>query len=308
MKKILLLMAVAMAFVSCNSYDSYNDMKEKCNNLDGAFGLKIGASKSEIMEYAESAGYTVKKGVPYPIFTYNDRIDVFDLQKECKGNIEWFYISNVNVDNIRQKDKIALTFFKGELVFIEANLGYRDVLTESLKGDYLNVSDNVFSAIKQKYGKGIDMKKSREVSSKYKEYSNFYTEKSVVRYYEGISSFLITEYYDWSNTNSFYNEKTMHILCGVCNYDDFIHIKKVDRVYNYRRKPSMDDKEYQNSLNRQHVLEEMGMDDAAELERKARIRYLEGGGYHSKDGGSQVHFQGSKEQEEQLKQMDEMGW
>lgn len=69
-----------------------------------------------------------------------------------------------------------------------------------------------------------------------------------------------------------------------------------------------DDKEYWNSVNREKKLRDMGMKEAAELERKARIRYLEGGGYNSKDGGKQVHFQGSKEQEEQLRQMDEMGW
>lgn len=69
-----------------------------------------------------------------------------------------------------------------------------------------------------------------------------------------------------------------------------------------------DDKEYWESVNREKALRDRGMDRAADIERKARLEYVQGGGYHSKDGGSQVHFQGSKEQEEQLRQMDEMGW
>ena len=68
------------------------------------------------------------------------------------------------------------------------------------------------------------------------------------------------------------------------------------------------DEEYWNSVNREKTLRNSGNDAAADLEKRERLKYLQGGGYHSKDGGHQVHFQGSKEQEEQLRQMDEMGW
>lgn len=68
------------------------------------------------------------------------------------------------------------------------------------------------------------------------------------------------------------------------------------------------DDEYWASVSRQKALEDMGMDDAAKIERNARLKYVQGGGYHSKDGSSQVRFQGSKEQAEQLRMMDEMGW
>lgn len=66
--------------------------------------------------------------------------------------------------------------------------------------------------------------------------------------------------------------------------------------------------EYWKSVSRQKALEDMGMDRAAEIERNARLKYIQGGGYHSKDGTSQIQFQGSKEQAEQLRMMDEMGW
>lgn len=68
------------------------------------------------------------------------------------------------------------------------------------------------------------------------------------------------------------------------------------------------DDEYWASVSRQKALEDMGMDDAAKIERNARLKYVQGGGYHSKDGSSQVRFQGSKEQAEQLRMMDKMGW
>ena len=68
------------------------------------------------------------------------------------------------------------------------------------------------------------------------------------------------------------------------------------------------DEEYWNSVARQNELEEMGYDGAANMERNARQEYMRGGGYHAPDGTPQVHFQGSREQAEQLKQMDEMGW
>lgn len=68
------------------------------------------------------------------------------------------------------------------------------------------------------------------------------------------------------------------------------------------------DEEYWNSVARQNELEEMGYDGAANMDRNARQEYMRGGGYHAPDGTPQVHFQGSREQAEQLKQMDEMGW
>ena len=68
------------------------------------------------------------------------------------------------------------------------------------------------------------------------------------------------------------------------------------------------DDEYWKSISRQKELEDIGMDGAANMERNARQEYIRGGGYHSQDGTPQVHFQGSREQAEQLQQMDEMGW
>lgn len=69
-----------------------------------------------------------------------------------------------------------------------------------------------------------------------------------------------------------------------------------------------DDKEYWKSVNREKALKAAGMDEAAKIERKARQNYLKGDSYTSTTGGSQVHYQGSKEQQEHLEEMKRRGW
>ena len=69
-----------------------------------------------------------------------------------------------------------------------------------------------------------------------------------------------------------------------------------------------DDDEYWESVNREEALKKAGLDDAAKIERRARIKYLQGEGYTSPEGGSQVHYQGSKEQQEHLEEMKRRGW
>lgn len=68
------------------------------------------------------------------------------------------------------------------------------------------------------------------------------------------------------------------------------------------------DENYWNSVGREQELKDAGLDDAAKIERNSRLDYLKGGGYTSPDGGRQIHYKGSKEQQEDLKKMDELGW
>lgn len=69
-----------------------------------------------------------------------------------------------------------------------------------------------------------------------------------------------------------------------------------------------DDEEYWRSVNREQALKDAGLKDAARLERQARQKYLQGEGYTSPDGGSQVHYKGSKEQQEHLEEISRRGW
>lgn len=68
------------------------------------------------------------------------------------------------------------------------------------------------------------------------------------------------------------------------------------------------DENYWNSVNREQALRDAGLDGAANIERKARQDYMQGGGYTSPYGGRQVHYNGSKEQQEDLRMMDAYGW
>jgi hypothetical protein len=66
------------------------------------------------------------------------------------------------------------------------------------------------------------------------------------------------------------------------------------------------------SVEKEQALREMGMDGAANIERRAREEYNDGGGYTSEDGSRQIHYQGSKEQKRDLEMIDayfnEHGW
>jgi hypothetical protein len=58
------------------------------------------------------------------------------------------------------------------------------------------------------------------------------------------------------------------------------------------------------SVEKEQALREMGMDGAANIERRAREKYNDGGGYTSEDGSRQIHYQGSKEQKRDLEMID----
>ncbi|MBR3938670.1 MAG: hypothetical protein IKJ67_01670 [Bacteroidales bacterium] len=74
------------------------------------------------------------------------------------------------------------------------------------------------------------------------------------------------------------------------------------------RDSEKEDKEQQRSINREIQLRDDGMDEAANIERDLRRDYLRGGGYTSPDGGRQVHYQGSREQQEMLDLIDSYNW
>lgn len=65
------------------------------------------------------------------------------------------------------------------------------------------------------------------------------------------------------------------------------------------------DENITNSREREQELRDAGMEGAANIERKARQEYEQGGGYTSTDGGRQVHYNGSREQQNDLRMIDE---
>lgn len=77
-------------------------------------------------------------------------------------------------------------------------------------------------------------------------------------------------------------------------------------------RPRVEDDKYLESLDRERALKDAGMDGAAAIERNARREYMKGGGYTAPDGSKQIHYNGSKEQESDLEEIDayfnEHGW
>lgn len=65
------------------------------------------------------------------------------------------------------------------------------------------------------------------------------------------------------------------------------------------------DENVSNSIDREQALRDAGMDGAANIERNARRKYEQGGGYTSTSGGRQVHYNGSREQQNDLRMIDE---
>jgi hypothetical protein len=66
--------------------------------------------------------------------------------------------------------------------------------------------------------------------------------------------------------------------------------------------------EIRNSEDKENSLRDAGYDGTANMEENARHEYNHGGGYHDMNGNRQIDFQGSREQKEQLDEMDRRGW
>jgi len=308
MKKILLLMAVVMAFISCSSrkeFDSLEEMKAKSSNIKGVYGFTMGDNYKDVVSQCKSMGYDiVDTNSKYGGLINND-----NYKSDIK---DWkFFIAEKN--GISQ---FSLEFYEGKLCIIR---GFGDLRSKGEKNIAKNIMDN--------HGLGVSF------DTLYSEYKNFplpemkemigHPNLDREDHYYVSDSLLLSCILD-NRSLSYTVVCTLNPYARVLN--DKVRVlddELTKRLFGgssssgstngnskKRGRGTMDadDKEYWNSVNREKKLRDMGMKDAAELERKARIRYLEGGGYNSKDGGKQVHFQGSKEQEEQLRQMDEMGW
>lgn len=308
MKKILLLMAVALAFVTCDSrkgFDSLEEMKAKSSNIKGVYGFTMGDDYDKVALQCKSMGYDV-------VDTLSEFVELINNDNYKSDIKDWrFFIAEKN--GISQ---FSLEFYEGKLCIIR---GFGDLRSKGEK--------NIANTIMDNYGLGVSIDTIRN------EYNSF-----PLREFEGRVGRPILERQDHCYVNDSllldcvldYRSLSYMVVCTINPYARILNdkVRVLDNELTKklfggssssgsatgnskkrgRGTMNADDKEYWNSVNREKKLRDMGMKDAAELERKARIRYLEGGGYNSKDGGKQVHFQGSKEQEEQLRQMDEMGW
>ena len=304
MRKILLAMLLAVvavgAFTSCdkrNKFDTLAEMKSKSSKIEGICDFKIGDSYEKVVSQCKSMKYNTIDNVFYGI---DDIISDFTYKKEIPG---WKFLMAEEFGIC----KYIFEFYKGKLNLI------------LIKND-----DDLIDDIINDYGLGVSVDSLHRI---YKKYSYSLIHDLVDADYDYVVHCYINDYILLGC--SIYNGELSDVICVSRTYIDVLSNNvrtQKQKIYKklyknstssnksssskVRGRGTMDknDEEYWESVNREEYLRKIGMDDAADLEHKARIRDLGGGGYHSKDGGSQVHFQGSKEQEEQLRQMDEMGW
>lgn len=308
MKDILILTMVVLSLTSCNSrtrneYDTFVEMSNKSENIKEICGYKIGDSYNTVQSKCKSDGYEVTNTIE----TINDIIPDYVYKKDMP---DWsFLLAEKN-----GKCKYVFEFYKRKLCLILIKDDVK-LIDNIMRDNGLGIIEDSLCLVCKNYPKNLI---HNLVGADYDYIVHCYANNFVLlgcSIYNGELSDVIETsddvicvsrtYIDVLSNNVMAQKKELgkKIFGNGNSTNGSNNSQKRDRG-------TMDDndREYWESVNREEHLRKIGMDDAADLEHKARIRYLEGGGYHSKDGGSQVHFQGSKEQEEQLRQMDEMGW
>lgn len=294
-----------LSLASCNSrtrkeYDTFAEMTNKSETIKGICGYKIGDSYNAVQAICKSARYKVTNTIE----TYNDIIPDYIYKKDMP---DWSFLLAEKND----KCKYVFEFYKRKLCLILIKDDVK-LIDNIMRDNGLGINGDSLCFVCKNYSRNLV---HNLVGADY---------DYIVRCYANNSILLGCTIYNGELSDVI--DTSDDVICVSRTYIDVLsnnvmaQKKEFDKKLfgngnstnnsKKRGRGTMDDgdEEYWESLSREDHLRKIGMDDAADLERRERRRYINGGGYHSKDGGRQVHFQGSKEQEEQLRQMDEMGW
>lgn len=284
-----------------NRYDTQEEMLSKCYNLFGLNDLIINKTTlSDIYNtyptrYNEGSIEDINKGI-LPFHSCNIGTRNYN---EIKDSIGWFILELENIQIGDKNEDVTLEFYKDTLVQIAFRCP-----------NYTNSSrerKHLPRYIADTYGYGLKTDYKYVDSISYNSpYGSSYLEGR--KYINGDINMLVTDSF-W-DIIIFHKPKLLELIDrikGLSKKTDF-SVSNCTSTNRYVSRGSDNDKEYWNSVQREKALKAMGMDDAAEIERQSRLKYLQGGGYSSPDGGSQVHYQGSKEQQEDLRRIELMGW
>lgn len=291
------IIALTCLTVSCSNYnsskfDTEQTMQEKCKNLNGLNDLII--NKTTIKDVYKN---------------YN--------RKDIKEEMGW----RPNIDNRYDRSYSRISkIAKWRMLKIE-NFDYRfshgDVELDFYKDTLVQISFRYQSDSKQlpeyfsnQYGFGCPVT-ATYISSLSVGYGTLFDE-----HYWGVEAY---RKYINGDIHMVVNGKYWDVI--ICHMPKFCKMgKEIESAWLSTSTPrdntkssghnsmDADDEEYWKSVNREKALKNAGMDEAAKIERKARQNYLKGDGYTSPSGGSQVHYQGSKEQQEHLEEMKRRGW
>ena len=304
MKKILLYIInslLCLIVVSCNipdKYDSEEIMLVKCKGLNGLDSLLLNMTTIDDI-YKKFPAENIKTDITY-VYSPN-----LEWDKNVGEKTGWTRISLENYSNVYYGKDLTLDFYKDTLT--EIHFRYNGYLDNKRKENKL--APDFFI---EKFGNGRPVQEEYLDSLCINTYSASYNdvigdEINQFRKYmnENVHMVLWAEHWD---VVMIHQPRLQRLLSEIREVKE----AKSSHGYSSERKKGhnsmdSDDTEYWNSVAREKALKDAGLHDAAKIERKARLNYLKGGGYTSTDGGSQVHYQGSKEQKEHLEEMDSRG-
>jgi hypothetical protein len=309
MKKILLLMSVfTFAIVSCKNdkKESWTTPKEvmfeKCENIDSFDGVKLGKSNlSDVLKlYDKSDSILVDS-----IIWWYDKCPILGELDEVEDLFSPMYVEDYNCD-------IALTFSDLQSVPFNRVIIFKKDYRDKYRCDY-----NQFDIIDLYKNSVVSFIRLTNIP-----YKNGKTSKRLIdKYGKGDGS--IVEFCDgdkesYSQYQYYNNDTRMEIYIkriAKRKYPNFPHEQNSDFEFIHIFQP----KQYNELMTSIKTVANQYRSVQAKLLREklnstksdsyTEEDFVNRGPYHSKyDGRTQVHFQGSKEQEEQLRQMDEMGW
>ena len=305
MKKIqfYIIASLCIAAVACNApdakYDTEEMMLEKCKHLNGLDSLILNETTIDDI-YKKFPAENIKTDVTHE---YSPNLEWHENEE---GKMGWTRISLENYSDIYYDKDVTLDFYKDTLTEIHFRYdGYLENCRKEKK-----FAPDVFI---EKFGHGRPVQKEYLDSLCINTYSASYNDvlgdeiKQFRKYMnENVHMILWTEHWD---VVIIHQPRLQRLLSEIREVKE----ARSSAGYSSERKRGhnsmdSDDDEYWNSVAREKALKDAGLYDAAKIERKARLDYLKGGGYTSTDGGSQVHYQGSKEQKEHLEEMDRRGW
>ena len=303
---MILSFILIVCISSCNRYDTKRGMQLKCENLQGLNDLILNKTtvddiyqNYDSVNVRENTGFYLRPNICH---VYTSKYSNFNKKAL------WTALRITDYDNNFWLGAVELEFYNDTLV----QISYR------YNSDSKKLPD--FFVNNYGFGRPIDKKSLGKllITDYYNTISNesFFAED----YYKG--TFDSYRQYENKDVRMIVNSEYWDVLiCYVPKIKLLSNAIKSEYKSSYSSESSYssgkvrgygsmnaDDDEYWESVNREEALKKAGLDDAAKIERRARIKYLQGEGYTSPDGGSQVHYQGSKEQQEHLEEMKRRGW
>lgn len=289
-----------MLMISCvkeKRFDSEQTMYEKCKNLKGLDKLILDSTTIDDI-YKSFPIEDIKKED-----SYSPNLDE-DWDKNFEQDANWTRITIENYSTDYHSNDVDLDF-------------YKDTLTEiHFRYDgYWSNKENIIApeSFLAKYGYGIPVTQeyldSFTIDSYSSSFNETYNDKIAFRKYQNNDVHMILWSEHWDIV-IIHKPRLKRLLSAIQEVKDKEH-KYIDYDSEYsngHNSMDADDEEYWRSVNREKALKDAGLDNAARMERKARQNYLRGGGYTSPNGGSQIHYQGSKEQKQHLEEMSRRGW